>query len=100
VKKPIHIKGSRDLTANMRYKVGRGLEFSSKDVALVREPKDLGLPSVALGDKIVFAGEAGYFIYPNQYHQFAGRFESSYQHGGISLEEIIIPFAHLKPRGA
>lgn len=99
VKKPIQIKGSRDLTANMRYKVGRGLEYSPKDVALVREPKELGLPSVALGDKMVLAGEAGYFIYPNDYHRFAGRFEGSYQHGGISMEEIIIPFAHMKPRG-
>ena len=100
VKKPISIKGSRDLTANMRYKVGRGLEFSSKEVALVADPGTLGLPSVALGDKVVFAGEAGYFIYPNQYHQYAGRFEGSYQHGGISLEEVVIPWAHLKPRGS
>lgn len=98
VKQPISIKGSRELTANMRYKIGRGLEFNSKEVALSAEPADLGLPSVSLGDKVVFAGEAGYFIYPNQYHQYAGRFEGSYQHGGISMEEILIPLAHLKPR--
>ena len=98
VKKPVSIKGSKDLTANMRYKIGRGLDFSLKEVALVAEPKSLGLPSVALGDQIVLAGDAGYFIYPNQYNHYAGRFEGSYQHGGISMEEIIIPFAHLKAR--
>jgi CheY-like chemotaxis protein len=98
VKQPITIKGSRNLTANMRYKIGRGLEYGAKEVALTADPEELGLPTTALGDKVVFAGEAGYFIYPNQYHQYAGRFEGSYQHGGISMEELIIPLAHLKPR--
>ena len=49
-------------------------------------------------DKAVFASESGYFVYPNQYNQYAGKFEGSYQHGGISMEEIIIPFAQLTPR--
>jgi hypothetical protein len=98
VKQPVTIKGPRNLTANMRYKIGRGLEYGAKEVALTADPEELGLPTTALGDKVVFAGEAGYFIYPNQYHQYAGRFEGSYQHGGISMEELIIPLAHLKPR--
>lgn len=97
-KKPIPLKGSKNLSANMRYKIGRGMEFNIRDVGLSIDPQEIGLPSVVLGDKAVFAAESGYFIYPNQYHQYAGKFEGSYQHGGISMEEIIIPFAHLTPR--
>ena len=97
-KKPIPIKGPKNINANMRYKIGRGMEFSTKDIGLSIDPKTIGLPSIMLGDKAVFASESGYFVYPNQYNQYAGKFEGSYQHGGISMEEIIIPFAQLTPR--
>ena len=98
VKKPVHIRGARDLTANLRYKVGRGMEFKEKEVALVADPERLGIPATNLGDKVVFAGEQDYFVYQNQYHHHVEKFDGSYQHGGISLEEVVVPFAVLRPR--
>ena len=98
VKKPVSIKGPRNITANMRYKIGHGVEFSSKEVGLSISPAEIGLPSVMLGDTAVFASESGYFVYPNKFNEYASKFEGSYQHGGISMEEIIIPFAQLTPR--
>ena len=98
VKKPVHIRGARDLTANLRYKVGRGMEFKDKEVALVADPERLGIPATNLGDKVVFAGEKDYFVYQNQYHHHVEKFDGSYQHGGISLEEVVVPFAVLRPR--
>ena len=99
VRKPVNLRGSRDLTANLRYKVGRGMEFKEKEVALVADPERLGIPPTNLGDKVLFAGEQDYFVYQSQYHQHVEKFDGSYQHGGISLEEVIVPFAVLRPRG-
>ena len=99
VRKPVSLRGSRDLTANLRYKVGRGMEFKEKEVALVADPERLGIPPTNLGDKVLFAGEQDYFVYQSQYHQHVEKFDGSYQHGGISLEEVIVPFAVLRPRG-
>ncbi|MBT4528481.1 MAG: two-component system response regulator, partial [Flavobacteriales bacterium] len=59
----------------------------------------IGLPSVALGDQIIFAGGTDFFVYPNQFHRYAGQFAGSYQHGGMSMEELMIPLAHLVPKG-
>jgi len=99
VRKPVSVRGPRELTANLRYKVGRGLEFKEKEVALVDEPERLGIPATNLGDKVLFAGEQDYFVYQSQYHHHVEKFDGSYQHGGISLEEVIVPFAVLRPRG-
>jgi hypothetical protein len=98
VRNPVNLRGARDLTANLRYKVGRGMEFKEKDVALVGDPERLGIPPTNLGDKVVFAGAQDYFVYANQYHHHVEKFDGSYQHGGISLEEVVIPFAVLRPR--
>lgn len=99
VRKPVSLRGSRDLTANLRYKVGRGMEFKEKEVALVADPERLGIPATNLGDKVLFAGEQDYFVYQSQYHHHVEKFDGSYQHGGISLEEVVVPFAVLRPRG-
>ena len=99
VRKPVSLRGSRDLTANLRYKVGRGMEFKEKEVALVADPERLGIPPTNLGDKVLFAGEQDYFVYQSQYHHHVEQFDGSYQHGGISLEEVVVPFAVLRPRG-
>jgi hypothetical protein len=99
VRKPVSLRGSRDLTANLRYKVGRGMEFKEKEVALVADPERLGIPPTNLGDKVLFAGEQDYFVYQSQYHHHVEKFDGSYQHGGISLEEVVVPFAVLRPRG-
>lgn len=94
----VSIKGPREVAANLRYKVGRGLSYRPKDVALEIDPESIGIPSVALGDKAVFAGKSDYFVYPTQYHKYAGQFDGSYQHGGISMEEVIVPIARLSAK--
>jgi hypothetical protein len=98
VRKPITVRGPREMTANLRYKVGRGLEFKEKEVALLAEPERLGIPPANLGDKVLFAGNQDYLVYQNHYHHHVEKFDGSYQHGGISLEEVMVPFAVLRPR--
>ena len=98
VRKPITVRGPREMTANLRYKVGRGLEFKDKEVALLAEPERLGIPPTNLGDKVLFAGNQDFLVYQNHYHHHVEKFDGSYQHGGISLEEVMVPFAVLRPR--
>ena len=91
VNKPSKIVGDRDTTTNLRYKAGRNLRYEQKDVLSIKNPKDVGLPSPNLSSSFVFAKEDIYFLYPNNYTKFLNFFRNTFQHGGISLEEMICP---------
>lgn len=92
VTNPVKIVGERNTNSNLRYKVGRNLTYNEKEVYVVRDPKDVFLPSTKLASEYVFAGENDFFVYPNNYNHFVNYYGSTFQHGGISLEEILIPF--------
>ncbi len=98
VKNPSKVVGDRDTSLNLRYKTGRSLTFEDKDVLAAKDPKKLFLPSLTMSSSFIFAKEDLFFAYPNNYNYYVSYYRNTYQHGGVSLEEIIIPFVVLIPR--
>lgn len=98
VKHPAKVVGDRDTSLNLRYKTGRSLSYDNKDVFAVKHPKQIGLPAVSINSDFIFAKDNLFFVYPNNFNHYANYYKNSYQHGGISLEEMIIPFAILNPK--
>ena len=94
---PIQVKGDRKTNSNLRYKVGRNLGFKGQDVFEVKDPLALGLPRPQVSSAYIFARENDYLVYPNNYHHFVQYYRDTFQHGGISLEEVIIPWVELDP---
>ena len=97
-KNPTKVIGDKNISANLRYKTGRSLSYEEKDVYAVRNPKDIFLPTVAMNSPFIFAKENLFFAYPNNFNHFVKYYKNSYQHGGISLEEMIIPCAIYTPK--
>jgi CheY-like chemotaxis protein len=97
-KKPTKVIGDKNISSNLRYKTGRSLSFEEKDVFAVRNPKDIYLPSIAINSPFIFAKEDLFFAYPNNYNHFVNYYKNTYQHGGISLEEMIIPCVVYEPK--
>ncbi len=91
VKTPGKIIGDKQTTANLRYKHGRNLNFDPKDVLAFKDPKEAGLPVPNVNSSFVFAKGDIYLCYPNNYNHFANYYRNTFQHGGVSLEEMIIP---------
>ena len=98
VDQPIEVKGNRELSMNLRYKTGQSLSYPSKSVMEINNPKELQLPATHLNSKFIFAKEQQYFVYQNNFNHYANHFRNTFQHGGISMEEMIIPFVVMRPR--
>ncbi len=98
VTNPVKIVGERSTNTNLRYKVGRNLTYNPKDVFVVNKPEDAFLPKGKLSSEYVFAVEDDFFVYPNNYNHFVSYYNHTFQHGGISLEELIIPYVELDPK--
>ncbi|MDG1263820.1 MAG: PglZ domain-containing protein [Flavobacteriaceae bacterium] len=98
VTQAIEVIGDKESSLNLRYKTGRSLTYNSNKVFEVNEPKNIGLPKISINSKFIFALDYSYFVYPKNFHHYAALYNNSYQHGGISMEEIIIPFVVLKPK--
>ncbi len=96
VKKPSKVIGDKETTANLRYKVGRNLQYERKDVLEIRDPKSIGLPRPNVSSSFIFAREDVYFLYPNNYNYYNTYYKNTFQHCGISLEELICPVIRLK----
>jgi PglZ domain len=91
VKTPCKVIGDKQTTANLRYKHGRNLNYEVKDVLAFRDPREAGLPVPTVNSSFIFAKGDGFLCYPNNYNYFANYYRNSFQHGGVSLEEMIIP---------
>ena len=97
-KNPTKIIGDRNISSNLRYKTGKSISYSEKDVFAVKNPKDIFLPSISFNSPFIFAKEDLFFAYPNNYNHFVNYYKNTYQHGGVSLEEMIIPCVVYSPK--
>lgn len=98
VKNPSKVVGDRDTSLNLRYKTGKSLTYDKKDVMAVNNPKDLHLPAINMSSSFIFAKSDLFFAYPNNYNHYVSYYRNTYQHGGVSLEEMIIPFVVFNPK--
>ncbi|WP_339712875.1 response regulator [uncultured Kriegella sp.] len=98
VKQPSKVIGDKETSLNLRYKTGRSLTYEDKDVLEVKHPAKIHLPSINMSSSFIFAKNDLFFAYPNNYNHYVSYYRNTYQHGGVSLEEMIIPFVVLDPR--
>ena len=98
VQDPSRCIGDRETTTNIRYKTGKNLNYEDKDVFAVKVPEDIGLPKSRLSSTYIFAKENKFLVYPNNYNHFVNFYKNTFQHGGISLEEMIIPVVKLSKK--
>lgn len=96
--KPVKIIGDRNTNTNLRYKLGKNLNYQSKDVFTIKEPHKAQLPAPNLSTSYVFATGDAFFAYPNNYNYYVSYYKDTFQHGGISMEEMLVPLITLKPR--
>jgi len=94
--KPEKIVGDRNTNTNLRYKLGKNLSYQSKDLFVIKEPKKAQLPAPNLSTNYVFATGDAFFAYPNNYNYYVSYYKDTFQHGGISMEEMMIPLVTMK----
>jgi DNA-binding response OmpR family regulator len=97
-KNPSKVIGDKNTSLNLRYKTGRSLTYEEKDVYAVKDPKKIGLPALNMSSSFIFAKNDLFLAYVNNYNHYVSYYRNTYQHGGISLEEMVIPFLVLEPR--
>ena len=90
--------GDRETSTALRYKFGRNLKCDEEDAIFVRDPETFGLPSYGLNTNYIFAKEDYYFVYPTNFHHYENLYRDTLQHGGASMQEMILPLATLTPR--
>ncbi|WP_367752913.1 PglZ domain-containing protein [Flavobacterium sp. WC2430] len=98
VKNPSKVVGDKNTSLNLRYKTGRSLTYEYKDVYAVKEPKKIGLPAINMSSSYIFAKNDLFLAYVNNYNHYVSYYKNTYQHGGISLEEMIIPCLIFNPK--
>ena len=98
VKDAIKVVGSKELTTNLRYKQGQGMQYNPKEVFEVAKPEEIRLPKSHISARYIFAKNAGFFAYPNNFNHYAKHYKNTFQHGGLSLEEMIVPCITLQTK--
>jgi hypothetical protein len=98
VKEPVKIVGDRNTSTNLRYKQGKSLTYNPKEVFELRKPEQAFLPRIHMSSTWVFARENDFFAYPNNYNHYVNYYRNTFQHGGISLEEMMIPLVILSSK--
>lgn len=98
VKKPIQVVGDKDTSTNIRYKTGKSLSYNDKEVWAITKPENIFLPKGNISSQYIFAKNNDFLAYPKNYNHYVNYYKETYQHGGISLEECIIPFCILEPK--
>jgi deoxyribodipyrimidine photolyase len=98
VNNAIKVVGDRNTTTNLRYKQGRNLSYKQKEVFEIQNPEEAYLPKTNMSSRYIFAQNDDFFAYPNNYNHYAKYYKNTYQHGGVSLEEVLIPIVVLTPK--
>ncbi|MCF8380802.1 MAG: PglZ domain-containing protein [Bacteroidales bacterium] len=96
VDNPVKVVGDKKTSSNLRYKVGRNLNYNKSDVYEISDPGSIHLPMTNISSKFIFATATDFLVYPNNYNHFVNYYKNTFQHGGISMEEMIIPLIQLE----
>lgn len=98
VDKPVKVVGDRNVNTNLRYKLGKNLSYNPKEVYEIKEPSKALLPSPNISTTYIFTTGGDFFAYPNNYNYYVSYYKDTFQHGGISMEEMLIPLITLQPK--
>ena len=96
--RPVKIIGDRNTNTNLRYKLGKNLNYNSKEVYVIKDPRQAQLPAPNISTSYVFATGDSFFAYPNNYNYYVSYYKDTFQHGGISMEEMIVPLITMRGR--
>lgn len=98
VDNPIKVVGDRNTNTNLRYKVGKNLNYNPRQVYEMHNPKKFGLPAPNISSEFIFATNEDFFSYPNNYNYYVQYYTGTFQHGGISMQEMLVPLVTMTPK--
>jgi CheY-like chemotaxis protein len=98
VNNPVKVVGDKKTSVNLRYKTGKNLSYNPKEVFEITDPHAVHLPKSDISSKYIFSLSHDFFVYPNNYNYYVNYYKNTYQHGGVSMEEMLVPVSILKPR--
>jgi DNA-binding response OmpR family regulator len=98
VDKPIKVIGDKNTSVNLRYKAGKMLNYNRKEVFEILQPSKAFLPSPNVSSSYIFATNSDFMAYPNNFNYYVSYYKDTFQHGGISLEEMLVPLAIMSPK--
>lgn len=99
IDRPVRVKGDREVSVNLRYKQGRLLDYNAKDVFEVKDPRKAFLPRLHVTSPYIFCRANDFFAYPNNYNEYVRYYTNTFQHGGLSMEEVMVPFVVMRGKG-